>query len=173
MPEIIIVAGPNGAGKTSFARQFLGTARRSFAFANADEIAREAQLRGLSQTHRDLQATRLMLMRMDEFTEARHDFIVETTLAAKSYLIKIENWQRIGYRVRLIFIRLPNADSALERVKRRVAAGGHSIPEATIRRRYQLGLENLQKHYKPIVDAWYIFDSLEGSFALAESSATS
>ena len=170
MPDIIIVAGPNGAGKTSFARQHINSAGHSFAFANADEIAREAPLAGLSQVHRDLQAARLMLRRIDEFTERRIDYIVETTLAAKSYLEKIGRWRHIGYRVRLIYIRLPSADYAVQRVRRRVAAGGHDIPEATIRRRYQLGLENLHEHYKPMADSWYIFDSLEGSFVLAESS---
>ena len=170
MPEIIIVAGPNGAGKTSFARQYISSTGRAFSFANADDIAREAPLAGLGQVHRDLQATRLMLRRMEEFTADRRDFVVETTLAAKSYIDKIGSWRRIGYHVTLIYLRLPSAEFAVERVSRRVAAGGHNIPESTIRRRYDLGRENLEKHYKSLVDAWYVFDSLEGSFVLAERS---
>ena len=88
----------------------------------------------------------------------------------KTYVGKIAAWRRNGYRVILIFIRLPSAEHAIERVRRRVAAGGHDIPEATIRRRFEMGLDNLERDYKPLVDEWYIFDSLEGSFILAESS---
>lgn len=170
MPETVIVAGPNGAGKTNFARQYLELRRQSLVFVNADEIARELPGAGRSQTQRDLQAARLMLRRMDELAEARADFMIETTLAVLAYVDKIKHWRRIGYRVALIYIRLPSVEHAIERVRRRVAAGGHGIPEAAIRRRFDMSLEYLETRYKPIVDAWYVLDSLEGSFVLAERS---
>ncbi len=168
MPEIIVVAGPNGAGKTSFARQHVDTGRRTFTFVNADEISRG--LSAASLTHRDLQATRLMLKLIDALAARRADFMIETTLAALTYLDKISQWRRTGYHVSLVYLRLPSADHAVERVRRRVAAGGHAIPELTIRRRFILGLDYLDKHYKQAVDAWYIVDSLEGSYALSERS---
>jgi predicted ABC-type ATPase len=37
--------------------------------------------------------------------------------------------------------------------------GGHLIPEATIRRRYDRGIANLFDLYLPEVDAWRIFDA--------------
>ncbi|GEM_PF-4718514 len=40
----------------------------------------------------------------------------------------------------------------------RVMQGGHSIPEAAIRRRYQRGWENLNQIYKDFVDNWSVFD---------------
>jgi predicted ABC-type ATPase len=43
------------------------------------------------------------------------------------------------------------------------------IPEAVIRRRFGKGAEYLQKVYKSLVDEWYVWDSLEGAFALAEA----
>lgn len=168
MPEIIIVAGPNGAGETSFARQHVDARRRTITFVNADEISRH--LPAAAQTHRDLQAARLMLKQIDELAARRADFMIETTLAALTYLDKISQWRLAGYRVSLIYLRLPSADHAVERVRRRVAAGGHPIPETTIRRRFTMGLDYLDKHYKRAVDAWYIVDSLEGSYALVESS---
>ncbi len=72
-------------------------------------------------------------------------------------------------RVTLIFIRLPSAAEAVNRVRKRIAAGGHGIPEDTIRRRFTLGLENLEKHYKSAVDEWYICESLEGTYRLVGS----
>lgn len=55
------------------------------------------------------------------------------------------------------------------RVRRRVAKGGHGIPEALVRQRFAKSLAYLEKHYKPIVDEWYVWDSLEGEFRLAET----
>lgn len=169
MPEIIIVAGPNGAGKTSFARQHAAASEKSLTFINADEIARELPASLKSQARRDLQAARIMLQRIDYLTAAKADFMFETTLAALAYIDKIRKWQKIGYRVTLFYLRLANAEQAIERVRRRVAAGGHDIPELTIRRRFHMSLEYLDRYYKPAVDEWYIWDSLEGAVGLTEA----
>jgi len=64
---------------------------------------------------------------------------------------------------------LPSPEKSIERVRRRVAAGGHDVPEATIRQRFTKSLEYLEQLYKPIVDEWYIWDSLKGDFQLAEA----
>ena len=170
MPEIIIVAGPNGAGKTTFSRQHLAALGAGYTFLNADELARSLSGNEMSQTERDLRAARLMLQRMDELSRARTSFIVETPLSAMTYLRKIDEWKGAGYRVTLIYLRLPSVENSIERVKRRVSLGGHNIPEPTIRRRFGLSLENLEKHYKAAADTWYVYDSLDGQYRLAETS---
>ena len=38
-------------------------------------------------------------------------------------------------------------------------AGGHNVPEETIRRRFASGLRNFEKIYKPIVDEWALYDN--------------
>ena len=38
-------------------------------------------------------------------------------------------------------------------------AGGHNIPESTIRRRYEAGIHNLFELYIPICDYWMIADN--------------
>jgi predicted ABC-type ATPase len=43
------------------------------------------------------------------------------------------------------------------------------VPEATIRQRFARSAEYLEKHYKRLVDEWYIWDSLEDEFRLAEA----
>ena len=67
----------------------------------------------------------------------------------------------MGYHVKLIFLELPDAETAIERVALRVSQGGHNIPEATIRRRFAAGLHNFHRLYKPLVDTWLHFDSAE------------
>jgi len=52
-------------------------------------------------------------------------------------------------------------DLAIERVRRRVIAGGHNIPVDIIQRRYRSGIQNLSKIYIPICDYWMIVDNSE------------
>ncbi len=136
MPEIIIVASPNGAGKTTFANAFLPLERERFVYINADEIARELHDPVISTSIRNMQAGREMLKRIDATVAANIDLMFETTLATCSYAQKIPRWQSTGYLVQLFYLRLPGADKSIERVKRRVALGGHDIPADVIRRRF-------------------------------------
>lgn len=169
MQEIIIIAGPNGAGKTSFANEYLPAAREGLVYVNADEIARELAGLGLTSAQLNLRAGREMLSRIDALADAGAEIMFETTLASLSYAKKIPGWQERGYTVALIYLRLPNAEMSIDRVNRRVAAGGHSVPEAVIRQRFARSVTYLESLYKPIVNEWYIWDSLEGEFRLAEA----
>jgi predicted ABC-type ATPase len=170
VPDILIIAGPNGAGKTTFASEHLSDAQQRLQFVNADEIANEiGSSPGTPQRQLDVRAARIMLERIDNFAEAGVDFTFETTLATRTYVRKIPLWRRHGYTVSLIYLRLPSVEASIARVRRRVEAGGHDIPEATIRRRFSKSISYLEKDYKPLVDEWYIWDSLEGAFLLRES----
>jgi predicted ABC-type ATPase len=161
VPTAIIIAGPNGAGKTTFADEYL--LDRIVEFVNADEIAREMRFRS------DVSAARTMLRRIDELIQDNVDFAVETTLATLTYAQKIPAWRGKGYFVSLAYLRLDSVEESLSRVRRRVAAGGHNIPEQTVRRRFEKSLTYFETVYKPLVDEWYIWESREGTFALVES----
>jgi predicted ABC-type ATPase len=93
----------------------------------------------------------------------------ETTLASLTYARKIAAWQKRGYNVALIYLRLPNVEASLARVRRRVSAGGHNVPEAVIRQRFGKSLDYFENLYKPLVDEWYVWDSREGEFLLSEA----
>jgi predicted ABC-type ATPase len=166
MQEIIIIAGPNGAGKTSFANEYFPIAREGLLFVNADEIARGITL----GPHLDLHAAREMLRLIDQLVGNQVEFMLETTLASLTYARKIPLWQQSGYHVSLIFLRLPNANAAIERVRSRVRDGGHGIPEDVIRQRFDKGLRYLDEIYKPLVNDWSVWDSLEGSFQVVQTS---
>jgi predicted ABC-type ATPase len=168
MPSIIIVAGPNGAGKTTFANNFLRLEREMYRYINADQIAREPSLADFEPAAKNIRAARIMLDRLDEAIRTRSNIMFETTLASLSYAQKIPGWQSSGYTVSLFYLRLPNPDRSIERVRRRVAEGGHGIPEDTIRQRFRKSLDYLETHYKPIVDQWYVCDSVEHDFILSE-----
>jgi predicted ABC-type ATPase len=168
LQEIIIIAGPNGAGKTSFANEYLSSFRGRFVFLNADEVAREIVLPDVPQAQLDLRAGREMLARINDCIAAGLNIAFETTLASLSYARKIPSWQQAGYSVALVYLRLANVEMSIERVRRRVAQGGHGVPEDVIRKRFTKSLDYFEKLYRPVVNEWYIWDSLEGSFQPAE-----
>ncbi|MFY9342352.1 MAG: zeta toxin family protein [Planctomycetota bacterium] len=145
-PEAILIAGANGAGKTTFARQVLRVQFPGATFLNADEIQREQ-----SAFAHPVAAGRELVRRLDELANQRMTFAVETTLASRNYVGKLQAWADVGYRTTLHFIELPSADYAVRRVAGRVAAGGHAVAEADIRRRFDRGLRLFLTVYKPMV----------------------
>jgi len=159
MPNLYIISGCNGAGKTTASYSVLPDMLDCKEFVNADEIAK-----GLSPFQPDrvaIEAGRIMLNRINELMKQNEDFAFETTLSARSYNHLIKEAQSQGYFVTLVYFWLSSVELAIERVKARVLAGGHSIPEETIQRRYRSGIENLSKIYLPICDYWMIFDNSE------------
>jgi predicted ABC-type ATPase len=169
VPQVIIIAGPNGAGKTTFASEYLSGRQGRLVFVNADEIARELADQGLSRAELDFRAARIMLERIDDLARAGVDFMFETTLATRSYVPKIVAWRQRKYSILLIYLRLPSVAASVARVRRRVESGGHGIPEAIIRRRFEKSRKYFEELYKPLVDEWYVRESGEGTITLAES----
>lgn len=168
-PRIIIIAGPNGAGKTTFAREFLPNEAACPVFVNADLIA--AGLSPFAPELAAVRAARLMLESIATLVEKRQSFAFETTLAGRGYARQIPVWRTLGYRVELIFLRLTHPDLAVQRVAERVRQGGHHIPEAIIRRRFQAGLIMLQTVYQPLVDYWAVYDNAGDAPQLIAGSA--
>jgi predicted ABC-type ATPase len=154
--------------KDHVANEYLSAEARRFEFVNADEIAR-GLAEAKAQAPSDVLAARMMLSRVDELAEANANFVVETTLASLMYARKIPAWRQRGYIVSLAYLRLNSVSESMARVRKRVAAGGHGIPEDAIRRRFGKSLSYFETIYKPIVDEWYIWESREGAFALIES----
>ncbi len=117
---------------------------------------------------RDLAAGRMVLERLEQLFALRADVVLETTLATRSHAVRIRDWKAAGYRVELIYLRPPSAEFSIARVARRVARGGHGIPEETLRRRFGLSLGYLETVYKPIVDRWQVYASSDEGLVLLE-----
>ncbi len=71
-----------------------------------------------------------------------------------------------GWRATLLFLWLPSPQAALDRVARRVAQGGHPVPDAIVARRYWAGLRNLRRLYLPLADVATIYDNADGGRVL-------
>ena len=169
MSKLYIIAGCNGAGKTTASYTVLPEILECREFVNADEIAK-----GLSPFNPSsvaIEAGRLMLKRIGELLSAGVSFSVETTLSTRSYINLIQQAQNQGYSVSLIYFWLNSPELAIERVKQRVANGGHDVPAPIIRRRYRSGLENFFRIYMPCVDYWMLADNMSTEEEYKELSA--
>lgn len=155
-PQAVVIAGPNGAGKTTAAPRLLHTGVGIDAFVNADVIAQG--LSGFRPASAALEAGRIMLNRLDELAQARVDFAFESTLAGRSVRGRLLDLIARGYAVHLFYLWLPSPDMAVERVRHRVKAGGHHVPEVVIRRRFWRSLVNFDHLYRPVVTSWRLYD---------------
>jgi len=169
MPTMYVISGCNGAGKTTASYTILSEMLQCRDFVNSDEIARGISPFDLS--HAAIDAGRVMLKRIKELTDTKEDFAFETTLAVRSYASLIEKTKKKGYEIMLVYFWLNSPDLAVERVQNRVIAGGHSIPENVIRRRYWSGMRNLFNIYMPLSDRWLLINNSETpSSLIAEGS---
>jgi len=126
-------------------------------YVNADAIA--LGLSPLNPGSMAFSAGRLMLERLQVLADLELDFAFETTLAARTFVPFLQGCKDKGYTTNLIYFWLQSPGLAVERVARRVASGGHSIPEDVIRRRYERGRRNLLELYLPLCDSWLILDN--------------
>ncbi len=156
-PRCIVIAGPNGAGKTTFAREFLPKDARVIHFVNADLISS-----GLSPLRPELAALaggRVFLAELDRLARARADFAFETTLSGLAYLGRLKRWKAAGYRIEITYLRLSSSGLALRRIAARVRQGGHNVPRADVLRRFSRGWMNFQQSYRPLANAWSVYDN--------------
>jgi len=158
-PSVVVIAGPNGAGKSTAAPALLNGTLDVSEFVNADTIAQ-----GLSAYNPQgaaIAAGRIMLTRLKELAAAKESFAFETTLASRTFAPWIAELVAGGYAFHLVFLWLPSADLAVERVAERVRAGGHHVAEDVIRRRYAKGINNFFSLYRPLATTWYVYDNSE------------
>ena len=169
MPRLYILSGCNGSGKTTASYTLLPEMLECTQFVNSDEFAKS--LSPFNPSEASVVASRYMLMRIEYLLDRKEDFSIETTLATRSLVGIINNAKEIGYTVTLLYFWLNSPELAVQRVRNRVLAGGHNIPENVIRRRYIMGLDYFFKTYMPMSDRWILADNSTSPFkVVAEGS---
>jgi len=156
-PNLVVLGGPNGAGKTTASRRILVGPLAVDEFVNADIIAQG--ISAFDPESAAMQAGRVMIERLRQLTARRVSVALETTLASRSFAPMAKELAIVGYHFRVVFLWLPSAEMALERVRERVLLGGHNVPEEVVRRRYEAGLRNFFRIYSPIAASWVFYDN--------------
>jgi predicted ABC-type ATPase len=156
MKRFWLIAGPNGVGKTTYAFRNVAAVSGSLNFVNLDEIAR-----GLSPLKPDLagrEAARIALDRAREFIRRGEVFSMETTISGRTHLALMREAKAAGLSPALLYFSVASPEICLERVARRVAEGGHDVPEAIVRRRFERSHANLGA-YCASADLWRIYEA--------------
>ena len=134
MKRLDVVVGPNGAGKSTFVALTLAPLLPGSVFVNADEIARQRWPQDTAA--HAYEAARIAAATRASLIELGRPFIAETVFSHPSKLDLVREARAAGYVVVLHALLIPE-DLAVERVKHRVAAGGHDVAEDKIRQRHR------------------------------------
>lgn len=157
-----LIAGPNGAGKTTFYETFLRN-RTDAPFVNPDLLAKEA-LGHWSETRAEAELGQAIAgARRKALLASGESLVMESTFSHPSKLELLEEVRQAGYRLIVYHLSVTNADFAVERVADREYMGGHPVPEANIRGRYDRN-GPLIRQAALIADQAFVFDnSVDGA----------
>lgn len=157
-PRLYVLAGVNGAGKSSLA----GAAFRAQGadYFNPDEAARRLKTANprLTQTQANGAAWQQGRALLERAIAERLDYAFETTLGASTIPRLLAEAAAGGFEVHVWFAGLATPEQHLARVRARVARGGHDIPEAAIRRRFEHSRLNLIQ-LLPALAALRVYDN--------------
>jgi predicted ABC-type ATPase len=170
-PTLYLFAGSNGAGKTTFARAYLRQLDPVPRFLNADEIARG--LSPLDPQTLAVKAGKLLLQEIQGCLQSLKSFGLESTLSGTTYAKLLHQANSIGFLIEIHYLWIPSPALAIRRIRQRVKMGGHSIPEADVRRRFPRSLDHFLEIYAPLADGWTFRDNSTQPAALLFDSANS
>lgn len=135
-PRLFVLAGTNGAGKSSIGGATIRA--RGGHYFNPDEAS--ARIRAdqphLSATQANSAAWHEGKRLLQQAIAQGLDYNFETTLGGRSFAKLLKQAAEHGFEVRIWYVGLASPEMHLARVKARVKKGGHDIPEADIRRRF-------------------------------------
>jgi len=146
-PEIVVFAGPNGSGKSTFTELL----KPPMDYINADEIKKNLKCS-------DLEAAQLAEKQREEHIERMEEFCFETVLSTGRNLKLLEKAKEHGYFIRCYYVLTADPMINVLRVKSRVEAGGHDVPEEKIVLRYDRALALIKELVK-VCDICHIYDN--------------
>ncbi|MCU0881712.1 MAG: AAA family ATPase [Hyphomonadaceae bacterium] len=155
-PTLWLIGGANGVGKTTFARARIAAVSGSTEFVNLDLIAQG--LSPLNPGGQQIRAARVALDMARDLIAARASFALESTLSGRTHLNLMAEARASGLAVKLLYFVVSDVEECIRRVARRVSEGGHDVPEADLRRRYDRTLENFAT-YAAACDFWRLYDA--------------
>ena len=142
-PCIYVLAGTNGAGKSSVGGAMFRESEAEY--FNPDEAAQRLRAAnpGMTLEEANSAAWRQGKRLLERTISERLDFAFETTLGGRTIAGLLARALSEKMEVRVWYVGLATPELHIARVRSRVAAGGHDIPEAKIRERYESSRLNL------------------------------
>ena len=156
--RIYVLAGTNGAGKSSVAGAMFRA--RGAAYFNPDEATNLvlAANPGITLAEANSAAWGQGKRLLERAIAERLDFAFETTLGGRTITALLDAALSEGIEVRVWYVGLSSAELHIARVRARVAKGGHDVPAAKIRDRYDRSRVNLI-HLMPRLTELRLYDN--------------
>lgn len=156
MPNAFIFAGINGAGKSTLYYDELLSDKSFGVRINTDEFV--SSFGNWKNPREQFKAAKIALKLRQNCISKRSDFNQETTLCGKSIIALFSELKARKYAISLYYVGVNTAQIAKDRIKARVAKGGHGIESHLIDKRFGESLQNLQK-IAPLCDEILLFDN--------------
>ena len=139
------MAGPNGSGKsTLYGQTDIEGFGRSVWIINPDLLtARLRSQEGLAPEIANGEALNRIWAWLTASIAAHQTVGVETVLSTDKYRALVTAAKARGFEFRLLYVTLRKAAQNVDRVRLRVASGGHDVPEDKIRDRRRRSFEQL------------------------------
>lgn len=139
--NILVLAGVNGAGKSSVAGAALES--RGGTFYDPDVATRAYRTQGLTLEEANSRAWSRGREQLERAIRDGAGYAFETTLGGRTMTRLLLEAAAKGRRVRIWYVGLASPELHIQRVRERVARGGHDIPDLKIRERWDGSRENL------------------------------
>jgi predicted ABC-type ATPase len=141
--RLFVLAGVNGAGKSSIGGAALQASGAEFFNPDIAAARLREQQPGLSAEQANGLAWTLGRHGLERALAEGLTYAFETTLGGASIAKLLLEGARAGAQVHVWFAGLATPELHLRRIAARVAAGGHDIPEAKVRERFDASRSNL------------------------------
>jgi len=152
-----IIAGINGVGKSTIYSSLSDDDVRALGKRiNVDEIV--ATFGDWRDTVAQFRAGKQAVMEIKNCLKAKIDFHQETTLSGQSVIYTAKTAKEAGFSVYLWYIFVSDVEIAKQRVRARVASGGHGISDDVIEHRSITSLKTL-KAIIPLCDEVWLYDN--------------
>ncbi len=143
-----LIAGINGAGKSTLVSQLRRDKIVDAIYYNPDSVTtwlrgrHEYRGLGLDEVNKRA-ADKLMEFLLITLETTDGSVCVETVLSTDKYRSVVQTAQAHRRKFGFVYIGLESAEQAVQRVKERVAMGGHDVPEDKVRKRWTGSLQQL------------------------------
>lgn len=189
MPRLRLIAGPNSSGKTTLARYLIQEHVPLGQYINPDDIAKyislphiltgTAETLGVAAPHYDKAeqfdaffaarlAQQIAIGLRSEWVDAQLSLTYESVMSHESHLDFVDYANNAGFESYLYYICTSDSLINQQRVKNRVMAGGHDVPQDKIVSRYNKSLELLYSMAKKCKRAYFFDNSAQEHTHFAE-----
>ncbi len=156
---LYLFAGPNGSGKSTVIKDYIPY----YGLNDVEYICPDIYASSVFSEVEDLLQRYSKAMDFAEYKRNRllnegKSMIVETVLSRSDKLDFVKKAKQAGYRIVSVFVGTASPDINCARVRKRVAEGGHDVPDEKIRARYSRSMNNLLL-LAEISDELYVYDN--------------